>query len=49
MKIEVPKDVLIAFYPDKTPILVASSSLKAYVERSGGQYVRYTLVKEDEE
>lgn len=47
--IEVPKEVFVGFYPDKTPFIVMSSSLKTYVERSGGQYVRYTLAEEEKE
>lgn len=45
MKIEVPKEVFVAFYPDKTPFIVASSSLTTYIERSGGRMVRYVLAE----
>lgn len=49
MKIEVPKEVFVGFYPGLPPIIVSSSSLQTYIERGGGQYVRYVLAEEEKE
>lgn len=49
MKIEVPKEVFVGFYPDQTPFIALSSSLTTYIERSGGQWTRYVLAEEEKE